>query len=82
MTEEQVREKCNTIKVHTPTLKGMNPFPELLNMACPWGLDGQCGSCDHFQGMIVEDGMIAAYMSYEGFCEKQIKLPEMKLKEV
>ncbi len=72
---------CHKIKLHTPTLKEMTPFPILLNTTCPWELDGQCGDCDKFMGMNVPDGILNAHTSYEGYCRKKVDVPKFKFEK-
>lgn len=69
MTIEEAREKYTVTKVHCPTLDdNLNPDFHLLNMQCPFGKDGHCMKCEHFAGVHAEDGLLASYRSYEGFC--------------
>ena len=82
MTKQAEFDKnCHKIQVHTPSLKDMRPFPKLLNMSCPWDLDGQCGSCSKFQGMLIPDGAINSSSSYEGYCHKKVDIPKFKFKK-
>ena len=68
-TIEEAREKFTVTKVHAPSLDGnMRPDFQLLNMQCPFGEDGHCMTCEHFAGVYADDGVFAAYRSYEGFC--------------
>lgn len=70
MTLEEAKEKFTSIQVHAPHLgDNMCPFFELINMSCPKENDGKCSNCESFRGIINDDGMIGADMSFEGFCD-------------
>jgi hypothetical protein len=70
MTLEEAKEKFTLIQVHAPHLgDDMCPFFELINMPCPKGNNGKCSNCKSFRGIITDNVMVWADMSFEGFCD-------------
>jgi len=69
----QAREKYNSIKVHCPTLRDLEPFPELLpGNSCPMNKKKPvCGECEHFVGFWRTTDEIASFMVFEGFCDSR-----------
>lgn len=67
----EARKKYESIEVECPHLdENLRPVPQLISdYVCPAGRDGKCASCDLFRGFWSEDGYIAAYKLFEGFCD-------------
>lgn len=68
--ERELSSKYKLIRVAAHSLdEDMRPDFALINCACPAGLDGHCGKCKHFKGFLSEDGVVASYMTFPGFCD-------------
>jgi hypothetical protein len=64
----EARKKYKTIKVHSPTLdKNMRPQFELREY--DENCNGYCSKCSHFKGVILTNGTVESYITYEGFCD-------------